>query len=278
MPPAGKRSYPRPLLTLRSAIHESIGVTLFACLYGWEPATPLDILCRFPSVPATAGQYVGRLEDHQLRAHRLVQEQLAQSLQGTAQSYGNEKDDIQLGEWVWVFTAKPSSDQKLAIPLRGPWRVSWQDTSTLSTIHPEGDWCRKKKPITVSLNWPVVPSGDYRPFRGKTAPSGRSAPSLPTRLSIPVKTALHLGPAIITPNLLHPGPPHPPTPAQKTICPQPPLSGQSPQTRATTPWEHHLILATSTGTPRGSFADASSHSSWVGSTYDCSLLFPRSSP
>ena len=43
---------PAALLALHSAVHESTGVTPFACLYGKEPATPLDMLCRFPGTPS----------------------------------------------------------------------------------------------------------------------------------------------------------------------------------------------------------------------------------
>ena len=49
---------PATLLALRSAVHESTGVTPFACVYGREPTTPLDVLCRFPNTPIAAGKYV----------------------------------------------------------------------------------------------------------------------------------------------------------------------------------------------------------------------------
>ena len=43
---------------LRSTVHESTWVMPFACVYGQEPATPLDVHCPFPDVPAAADQYV----------------------------------------------------------------------------------------------------------------------------------------------------------------------------------------------------------------------------
>ena len=53
---------PAALLALCSAVHESSGVTTFACLYGREPATPLDLVSRAsctatgrPSIPRTSG-------------------------------------------------------------------------------------------------------------------------------------------------------------------------------------------------------------------------------
>ena len=75
---------PTALLALRSAIHESTGVTPFACVYGKEPATPLDLLSHFPGAPLAAHSYVRWLEDHQFKAHRMVQVQLARALQRSA--------------------------------------------------------------------------------------------------------------------------------------------------------------------------------------------------
>ena len=143
---------PAALLALRSAVHESTGVTPFACVYGREPATPLDVLCHFPGATMAASNYVRRLEDHQFKAHRFVQTQLARAIQGSSHRYGNEKDAIQVGEKVWLFTSKPSADRKLAIPYTGPWQVTHQPSGTLRTIHQEGGWCQHPKSITVSLN------------------------------------------------------------------------------------------------------------------------------
>ena len=143
---------PAALLALRSAVHESTGATPFACVYGREPTTPLDVLCRFPDTPDAASDHVRRLEDHQLKAHRAVQEHLGRAIQRSARRYGDEKDAIQTGEKVWLFTSKPAADRKLAIPLTGPWRVTGQLGGTLRTIHPEGSWCARPKSITVSLN------------------------------------------------------------------------------------------------------------------------------
>ena len=115
---------PAALLALLSAVYESTGVTPFACLYGREPATPLDLVSKIPGVPLAAHTYVRRLEDHQFRAHQAVQVQLARALQQTSRRYGDEKDAIQPGERVWLFTSKPAADRKLAIPYSGPWRVT----------------------------------------------------------------------------------------------------------------------------------------------------------
>ena len=143
---------PAALLALHSAVHESTGVTPFACLYGREPATPLDLVSKVPGTPLAAHTYVRRLEDHQFRAHRAVQVQLACALQRTSRCYGDEKDAIQPGERVWLFTSKPPADRKLAIPYSGPWRVTKQLADMLRSIQPEGNWCRQPKEITVSLN------------------------------------------------------------------------------------------------------------------------------
>ena len=99
-----------------------------------------------------ASSYIRRSEDHQFKAHRLVQTQLARAIQLSSCRYGNEKDAIQVGEKVWLFTSKPSADRKLAIPYTGPWQVTHQPIGTLRTIHPEGSWCQHPKSITVSLN------------------------------------------------------------------------------------------------------------------------------
>ena len=80
------------------------------------------------------------------------QVQLACALQHTSRRYGDEKDAIQPGERVWLFTSKPAADRKLAVPYSGPWKVTRQLAGTLRTIRPEGDWCRQPKDITVSLN------------------------------------------------------------------------------------------------------------------------------
>ena len=143
---------PAALLALRSAVHESTGITPFTCLYGREPDTPLDLLCHFPGAPMAAHNYVQRLEDHQFKAHRLVQTHLARAIQRTSRRYGNEQDAIRTGEKVWLFTSKPYADRKLTIPYTGPWRVTHQPSGTLCTIHPEGGWCQQPKSITVSLN------------------------------------------------------------------------------------------------------------------------------
>ena len=55
---------PAALLALRSAVHESTGVTPFTCLYRREPATPLDLVSRTPGAPLATNSYVRRLEDH----------------------------------------------------------------------------------------------------------------------------------------------------------------------------------------------------------------------
>ena len=143
---------PAALLALRSAVHESTGVTPFTCIYGNEPATPLDVLCHFPRAPMATHSYIHRLEDHQFKAHRFVQVQLARALQRSARRYGNEKDAIQPGERVWLFTSKPSADRKLAIPYTGPWCFTRQNSGTLRMIHPKGSWCKQPKTIAVSLN------------------------------------------------------------------------------------------------------------------------------
>ena len=45
---------PAALLALCSAVHESTGVTPFACIYGREPAIPLDLLSLPPGAPLAA--------------------------------------------------------------------------------------------------------------------------------------------------------------------------------------------------------------------------------
>ena len=49
----------------------------------------------------------------------MVQVQLAHAIQRSARRYVDEKDAIQPGEKVWLFTSKPSADRKLAIPYAG---------------------------------------------------------------------------------------------------------------------------------------------------------------
>ena len=110
-------------------------------------------MSKVPGTPLATHTYVRRLEDHQFRAHRAVQVQLACALQRTSHRYGDEKDAIQPGEKVWLFTSKPAADRKLAIPYSGPWRVTRQLAGTLRTILPEGDWCPQPKDITILLNW-----------------------------------------------------------------------------------------------------------------------------
>ena len=68
---------PAALLALRSAVHESMGVT---CLYGREPATLLDLVSKTPGAPLAAHTYIRQLEDHQFRQHCAVQVQLARAL------------------------------------------------------------------------------------------------------------------------------------------------------------------------------------------------------
>ena len=153
---------PAALLALRSAVHESTGVTPFACVYGKEPATPLDLLSPPPGTPLAANNYVRRLEEHQFKAHRVVQVQLARALQRSARRYGDERDTVQTGEKVWLFTSKPSADRKLAIPYTGPWRIVQQLSGTLRSIHPEGNWFAQPKTITVSLNRLKRCHGDER--------------------------------------------------------------------------------------------------------------------
>ena len=143
---------PAALLALRTAVHESTGVTPFACLYGREPATLLDLVSKVPGTPLAANTYVRWLEDHQFRTHRAVQVQLASALQRTSRRYGDEKDAIQPGETVWLFMSRPSADLKLAIPYSGSWQVTHQLSGMLWTIRPEEDWCRQPKDITNSLN------------------------------------------------------------------------------------------------------------------------------
>ena len=146
---------PAALLALRSAVHESTGVTPFACVYGKEPATPLDLLSRFPGAPLAAQSYVRWLEDHQFKAYWMVQVQLAHitvKFSVALDDMGMRKTPIQPGEKVWLFTSKPSADRKLAIPYTGPWRVVQQLSGTLRTIRPESSWCDQPKTITVSLN------------------------------------------------------------------------------------------------------------------------------
>ena len=126
---------PAALLALRSAVHKSTGITPFACLYGREPATPLDLVSRAPDAPLAAHTHVRQLEDHQFRAHRAVQVQLAQAIQCTSRRYGDEKDAIQPGEKGWLFTSRLSADRKLMIPYH--WTVaSHQPTHRHSPHHP----------------------------------------------------------------------------------------------------------------------------------------------
>ena len=108
-------------------------------------------MSKVPGTPLASNTYV-RLEDHQFPAHRAVQVQLALALQHTSRRYGDEKDAIQPGEKVWLFTSRPSADRKLAIPYSGPWRATKRLSGTLRTIRSEGDWCRQPKDITVSLS------------------------------------------------------------------------------------------------------------------------------
>ena len=103
---------------------------------GREPATPLDLVSKVPGTPLAANTYVRRLEDHQFRAHRAVQVQLALALQRTSRRYGNERDAIQPEEKVWLFTSRPSADRKLAIPYSGPCRVTKRLSGMHRTIRP----------------------------------------------------------------------------------------------------------------------------------------------
>ena len=76
--------FPAALLALRSAVHESTGVTPFPCVYGKEPATQSDLLSCIPGAPLATHSYVRRLEDHQFKAHQMVQVQLARALEHSA--------------------------------------------------------------------------------------------------------------------------------------------------------------------------------------------------
>ncbi len=80
---------PAALLALHSAIHESNGVTHFAC--GREPTTPLDLLSCFPGAPLATHSYVHRLEDHQFKAHQMVQVQLTCDIQLAPADMGTKK-------------------------------------------------------------------------------------------------------------------------------------------------------------------------------------------
>ena len=91
-------------------------------------------------------------EDHRFCTHHAVQVQIACALQRTSRRYGDEKEAIQPGEKVWLFTSKPAADRKLVVPYSRPWRVTRQLAGTLRTIRPEGNWCRQPKDITVLLN------------------------------------------------------------------------------------------------------------------------------
>ena len=98
----------------------------------------MELVSRVPGAPLAAHTYVRRLEDHQFRAHRAVQIQLGRALQRTSLRYGDEKDAIQPGEKVWLFTSKPAADRKLAIPYSGPWKVIKQLSGTLKPSGPRG--------------------------------------------------------------------------------------------------------------------------------------------
>ena len=124
-------------------------------------------MSKVPGAPLAAHTYVGRLEDHQFRAHHAVQVQLPRTLQRTSLRYGDEKDAIQPGERVWLFTSKPAADRKLAIPYSGPWKVTKQLAGTLRTIRPEGDWCRQPKDINL-----LVESTETLPRRGSCSIAG----------------------------------------------------------------------------------------------------------
>ena len=89
---------PAALLALCSAVHESTGVTPFACLYGREPTTPLDMLCCFPGAPLAANSYVRRLDYHQFKAHRLIQVQLARSISAAPAGMGTRGMRSKLGK------------------------------------------------------------------------------------------------------------------------------------------------------------------------------------
>ena len=53
-----KEVLPTALLTLRSAVYESTGVTPSACLYEREPATPLDLVSKVPGTRLAANTHV----------------------------------------------------------------------------------------------------------------------------------------------------------------------------------------------------------------------------
>ena len=68
---------------------------------------PLDLLSPSPCTPLAAHNYVRRLEEHQFKAHRMVQVQLARAIQRSARRYGDEKDAVQTGENLLQIAISP---------------------------------------------------------------------------------------------------------------------------------------------------------------------------
>ena len=144
---------PAALLALRSAVHESTGVTPFACVYGREPATPLDILCRFPGCSPGCPQLrptAGRspVQGPSSRPGP------AHPCPPTAAPVDTETKEMRSRLERESGCLLPSPPLIVSLPFHTPalGGLPTNPQGTLRTIHPEGSWCQQPKSITVSLN------------------------------------------------------------------------------------------------------------------------------
>ena len=139
------------LLALRSAVHESTGVTRFACIYGGEPAAPLDLLslpgispCRQQLRSPPRGTPVQGPSDGAGPARQSPPAQCP-----AIWGWKGHRSDWRKGMAVHLQALRRSETCHF---LYRALEIVQQLSGTIHSICPEGNWCAQPKTITMSLN------------------------------------------------------------------------------------------------------------------------------
>ena len=151
---------PAALLALRSAKHDSTGVSPFYAMYGQEARLPIDIAMGLPETQeeeeeTSASDANSReLEKRLRKAFHFVRNNMKRAVQRNEDYYGKGTKTFKVGQKVWVFTPKlnVAKGSKFSDKWTGPWLISEKLNEVMFIVTPIGNWSKKQLALPINID------------------------------------------------------------------------------------------------------------------------------